>query len=428
MTDAPSPRPAGKARSFPLALAALLLLLLGFTVTSSLAAAVSENRWWLLGCGLVVCVVLPALVASWVRSLRKGGGPGRPRPTAVSAIAVTNALVVLGGGLLAPATTAERLRRHGAWWVESIAGLVGKKKDSPVVSGAERTMGWLAGLLPGAGDAGVPDASQGASREAGPVAADSVEGAPDRGEETAVPDRGVGVVELPGEVRVRFQRRGAAVVIPVTLHGPPGSVEVQMLFDTGASITTLDGATLRRLGVLVSPGDPTIETHTANGTARRIITTIDGVTLGGARIDRPVTVAHCEPCAKDEIVGLLGLNVLRRFAVTLDDEAGQVVLRPRRTGHPQGELADIRPFIELQNPRGVWRGPLLTVTARLENRAPRGVRHLKLAAVVSDGAREGRVWGEVRDVPARGTVEVKLEGLSPVKGARFELRVEQASW
>jgi len=410
-----------------LALAALLLLLLGFTVTSCLAAAVSENRWWLLASGLIVCVGLPALVASWIRSLRKGG-QGRRRPSTVSAIAVTNALVVLGGALLAPATTADRLRRHGAWWVGSIAHLVGKEKDSPVVNGAERTFGWLAGLLPGAGDAGGPDAG-GAPRAGGPRGAGGGGGWQDRGAGAApLPDSGIGGVELPGEVRVRFQRRGAAVIIPVTLHGPSGSAEVQMLFDTGASLTTLNGATLRRLGVIVSPGDPTIETHTANGTARRIITTIDGVTLGGARIDRPVTVAYCEPCAKDEVVGLLGLNVLRRFAVTLDDEAGQVVLRSRRTGHPQGELADIRPFVEIHDPRGVWRGPLLTVTARLENRAPRGVRYVKLAAVVSDGAQEGRVWGEVRDVPARGTVAVKLEGLSPVKGARFELRVERADW
>jgi len=450
-------RSKGRARSLLLALLTSLLLVLGFTLVSSLSAGVSENRYWMLGCGLFVCVALPAILASWIRGIRRRGarsdvtrgdatrgdtdqgpgrpGPGRPGPRSVSAIAATNLILILGGTVLAPTATGAGVRRHGAWWVESIAKLVGRDRQSPVVRGAERACGWVADLLgskaeaPARGGAATAGAATegGAKGDGAPTVGDA--GAPGA---VATPDSGPDTAPrtpaAPGEVRVRFERRGTAVIVPATIHGPSGHADVKMLFDTGATLTTLDAATLRRIGVSISPQDPTIETHTAAGNVRRSITVIEGVTLGAARISGGVTVSNCEPCRRGEVVGLLGLNVLRHFKVTLDDEAGQVVLHPRTTGDPSGDLKDIEPFLDLERPAGVWRGPMLTVTATLHNRSPRRLRYVKIAAVVRKGDKVGRVWGELRDVPARGRAYVQLEGLSPVKGARFQLKFERAHW
>lgn len=410
------------------------MLVLGFTVTSSLLAAVSENRWWMLGCGLLCAIVLPALVASWIRSLRRPSGSSsqtssggeetaRPtRPTTVSLIVIGNLVAIVGAGLLAPATTARRLSRHGAWWVESIAAAVGRDRKSPVVRGAQRSFEWLASLLPveqqveGPGPVPVGQNDTGIAVPAAPAAPD-----------LSVPDSAL-EPPLPGEVRVRFERRGSAVVLPVVLHGPTSHASVKMLFDTGATLTTVDEATLRRLGVFISTSDPTIETHTANGMVRRAVTVIEAVTLGVARLGGGMTVAVCDPCAKGDVVGLLGMNVLRHFKVTLDDEAGQLVLWPRRRASPGGDLADIRPFIRFTAASGSWRGPMLTVTATLHNQSPRPLRYVKVVAVMREGKDVGKVWGELRDVPARGEARLKLEGLSPVKSARFELQLERADW
>jgi hypothetical protein len=381
------------------------------------------------GCGLFVCVALPAILASWIRGIRRKGsreeGKKSPGPRSVSAIAVTNLILLLGGTLLAPSATGASLRRHGAWWVESIADLVGRDRQSPVVQGAERACGWVAGLLGSEAEAPAGDAAKtgDGAVAAGDAGSPKVAAAPDSGPDSA-PEPPI----APGEVRVRFERRGTAVIVPATIHGPTGHVAVKMLFDTGATLTTLDSATLRRVGVSISRQDPTIETHTAAGEVRRSITVVEGVTLGVARISGGVTVSNCEPCARGEVVGLLGLNVLRHFKVTLDNEAGQVVLNPRTKGSPSGDLTDIEPFLNVENPAGVWRGPMLTVTATLHNRSPRRLRFVKVAAVIRKGEKVGRIWGEVRDVPPRGRAYVRLEGLSPVKGPRFQLKFERADW
>lgn len=402
---------------------ASLLLLLGFSVVSSLGATLSENRWWMLACGLLCCVALPALLASWIRSLRRTPG----RPGTVGVIAVTNLLLVLGPALLLPGTTAARLGRDGAWWVESIARLAGGSEQSIVVRGAGRTFRWLAGLLPAEAHDGpttvsAPSDGRPSGTDGGPV-----EPAPDVSAPTPQPDLSLAPAR-PGQVQVRFERRGSAVVIPVVLHGPSGDLSVKMLLDTGATLTTLNEATLRRLGLFVSTSDPTIETHTANGTVRRAITVIDGVTLGVARLAGGKTVAVCDPCARGDVVGLLGLNVLQQFKVTLDDEAGVLLLRPHRSGNPKGDLADIQPFIQFTGATGTWSGPMLTVTATLHNSSPRALRHVKIVAQMHQGTEVGKVWGELRDVPAHGSAAVRLQGLSAVKSSSFQLLLERADW
>jgi hypothetical protein len=243
---------------------------------------------------------------------------------------------------------------------------------------------------------------------------------------SAPPPFADGAVTASGEIRVPYKKQGTSIIVPVTLDGPDGSVRVRMLFDTGATLCTLDAVTLRKLGVVLALEDPTIKSYTANGMVRRKITVIDGVSIQGARVSG-VTVTHCDPCATGEVVGLLGLNVLRHFKVTLDDEASQIVLQPKasRAGH----LLDIRPFLKLSAAKGTWRGPMLSIQLTVHNQSGRGMRYLKLVAEVKDEqGKIGRIWGEIRNIPPRSKVPMKIEGLSPVKGGRFSLKLERADW
>ena len=334
--------------------------------------------------------------------------------------------------MLAPQTTQTTVRAHGSWWVAHLVTLLGGAPDNALVRGADQALGGLADLLPGAGQAPASAPASGALGEGdgGALARASDGGAapvPRRGD-AATARRGADAALQPppgGVVKLKYEKQGSSIVVPVTLYGPSGAVQVKMLFDTGASITTLDSATLRRLGLSLTLEDPTIETSTANGTVRRKITVIDGAAIKGARVSG-VAVSHCEPCAVREVVGLLGLNVQRQFKVTLDDEASELTLepRPRRSGH----LLDIRPFVKLTQIRGSWRGPQLSVRLQLHNQSRRTLRYLKLAAVVKRGGKTGQIWGEVRDVPPRAKIPVKLEGLSPLRGERFTLELESADW
>jgi Aspartyl protease len=444
-TSLPAPK---RGRIGPLLwfLLALLVCLLGFTFSSSLASAVSVNRWWMLGVGACSALLIPAVLAGWVRSMRRGRGserrsaaPGEPapppprvvrQPSTSTGVLLVNLILLASGVLLAQQPTQTTVRAHGSWWVAHLVTLIGGAPDNVLIRGADGALKGLADLLPGAE----------AARKAPPArdalgAGDGGAGsrAPDGGAATpradaATTTRGADAAHQPppgGAVKLKYEKQGTGIVVPVTLYGPSGAVQVKMLFDTGASITTLDSATLRRLGLSLTLEDPTIETSTANGTVRRKITVIDGAAIKGARVSG-VAVSHCEPCAVREVVGLLGLNVQRQFKVTLDDEASELTLepRPRRSGH----LLDIRPFVKLTQIRGSWRGPQLSVRLQLHNQSRRTMRYLKLAAVVKRGGKTGQIWGEVRDVPPRAKIPVKLEGLSSLRGERFTLELERADW
>ena len=106
-----------------------------------------------------------------------------------------------------------------------------------------------------------------------------------------------------------------AVVLPVESHGSSISVpltvmdsEIWLLFDTGASLTTLNEATLEELGVDIPEDAPVVQLRTANGIRESRLVLLSDVWLGGLYVGH-VTVAVCEPCADERTKGLLGLNV-----------------------------------------------------------------------------------------------------------------------
>jgi hypothetical protein len=226
-------------------------------------------------------------------------------------------------------------------------------------------------------------------------------------------------------VQVHFERRGGAMVVPVLLAGPELQVEAKLLFDTGASLTTIDHATLGRLGLYVTAADPTVTMQTANGPVARTITVIDGLAVGAARVSGGLTVAICDACAQQDLVGLLGTNFTRHFRVAIDHEAGLLVLSPRPT--PTDRLDDIRPFISLTDVRGVQRGGSLAVSLAVRNRSPRELRGVRVRAE-PDGRAEGAFGGTVSVVPPRGVAALKLVGDLTAPIRHFEVRLEAAAW
>ncbi len=167
-----------------------------------------------------------------------------------------------------------------------------------------------------------------------------------------------------------YEGTGASLSVPVVLEGTRGQeVEVSMIFDTGASLTTLDMDTLTLLGLRVPPDAPKITFQTANGERTSALLMVDRVWLGGLPVEG-VTVGVCEQCANDDDVGLLGLNVSRRFLVTVDQARQELVLEPRADAADAG---DVKYWVEVASTATRWPDGRMEVEVDVENRAPRDV-------------------------------------------------------
>jgi predicted aspartyl protease len=112
---------------------------------------------------------------------------------------------------------------------------------------------------------------------------------------------------------------GAAVLVPVYLNGEG---PFDFVLDTGATLTCVDQALAARLGLPPARGMVGLGAG-AGGAGRMELVALDSVRVGAAR------AAGLTGCSLDlrhtvdvglEIDGLLGLNFLRAFRVTLDFE------------------------------------------------------------------------------------------------------------
>ncbi len=179
------------------------------------------------------------------------------------------------------------------------------------------------------------------------------------------------VSQAPSDVVVLpYEGRGSSLKVPVDLEADDGEVlEVMMLFDTGASFTSVDRATLDALGIDVPDDAPTVTVRTANGERTTPLVLVERVWLGGMAIDG-VTVGVCDACAHDDEVGLLGLNVSGRFLVTVDQEAQEIHLQPRTS---TDRTADVRYWVEPAARATRWDDGRIEVEALLANNADRTV-------------------------------------------------------
>jgi clan AA aspartic protease (TIGR02281 family) len=144
---------------------------------------------------------------------------------------------------------------------------------------------------------------------------------PDESEEPTPDESADAPIVLP------TQRQGTSHALQLTLEGPGGQrIQRVLLIDTGSDHVVLPSSLIGPLGI--SPNDLSMQTvQTANGTVEARLYTLDGVWLGESRISG-VSVAFIE----DSRLGgnaLLGMSVLGRFRVTIDDEQNQITLAAR---------------------------------------------------------------------------------------------------
>jgi predicted aspartyl protease len=219
------------------------------------------------------------------------------------------------------------------------------------------------------------------------------------------------------QVALPYEGQGHSMIIPAQF----GDSELPMLFDTGASFTTLDSRTLKSLGLRVAPDAPVVTLHTANGdrTARLVIAPT--VWVGGLPVEG-VTIALCEECADDRVRGLLGLNVSGQFLVTIDTAGQQVLFQPR-AGKPD-RVADVQPWLETRATVTLFNDGRAEAEATATNRSNRRVED---AVVGVHCGKEHRTI-DLGAIPAGETVSVKARLPQDAACETYTVTLDHARW
>lgn len=219
------------------------------------------------------------------------------------------------------------------------------------------------------------------------------------------------------QVALPYEGKGHSMVVPVDF----GDVELPMLFDTGASVTTLDSASLRKIGVRVPADAPEITLHTANGERTAKIVVVDRLWIGGMPVDG-VTVGVCEECADERTSGLLGLNVSGQFLVTVDTQRKEVVFQAR-TGTGD-RLIDVSPWLHVQANARLYPDTRIEVDVDAQNRSARVVKSAEVGILCADQ----HFSATLTDVPAGGTGSTTVSLPRGSDCEHYKVSLDHARW
>jgi clan AA aspartic protease (TIGR02281 family) len=121
---------------------------------------------------------------------------------------------------------------------------------------------------------------------------------------------------------VELRRKGGVYEVDVTFNG---KVTVPLVFDTGASFTTISAELASRIDLRPQSSDRTVELHVADGgvIAAKLMT-IPSMRVGKFTVDNVACAVM--PPGKAEIPLLLGQSFHRHFTYKFTPESGQLVM------------------------------------------------------------------------------------------------------
>lgn len=130
-------------------------------------------------------------------------------------------------------------------------------------------------------------------------------------------------------VSVPISRFGGSIIVHAQLNSRR---DVQLILDTGATMTVLSYDVALELGLLSGPDNTVATVNTAGGPVQASLTRLDVIQVGAAEVRNMAVAIHDIPASPCDVVGILGLSFLDHFLVTLDTDKGQLHLGPRTHG------------------------------------------------------------------------------------------------
>jgi clan AA aspartic protease (TIGR02281 family) len=123
---------------------------------------------------------------------------------------------------------------------------------------------------------------------------------------------------------VSYKQQNSIIIIPITING---TLDRLFAVDTGASYTIIAQNIANTLNLMPNPEIPPITLQTANGLIQAPLVNLETVTVGHLTTHN-ITAAIHDFQESSEIGGLLGLNFLNRFKMTVDSTRHQLTLEP----------------------------------------------------------------------------------------------------
>ncbi|MEO0602961.1 MAG: retropepsin-like aspartic protease, partial [Myxococcota bacterium] len=210
------------------------------------------------------------------------------------------------------------------------------------------------------------------------------------------------------------------MTVPVVFANGSREVEVDMMFDTGATYTTLPLSVLAELGIDPGPSDPTIRLHTANGEREAQLVLLDEVWLGDLRLGG-VAIATCDDCASTDTAGLLGLNVAGGFNLAIDADRNEVEFTRRRMFDRK---LDVKPFSDLSATFTRFPGGRVEVRVTLAAASRRDID----SAVAAIGCADDKWKVELDDVLSGEVRTVRRRLPEHVPCDAYEISLHRADW
>ncbi|MED5374695.1 MAG: retropepsin-like aspartic protease [Myxococcota bacterium] len=223
----------------------------------------------------------------------------------------------------------------------------------------------------------------------------------------------------PESLALPYEGQGRSLRVPVGLEQDGFEVERWMLFDTGATYTTLTTQALADLGVRIPSDAPQATLHTANGVTTAPLVLLDRVWLGGFAVEN-VTVAVCDLCGSDTSAGLLGLNVSGQFTVTFDPGAQMLELTPQAGNR---EL-DLSHWVHLRGTATGYPDGRIEVETEADNLSDHDIARLD---VEIECASE-RFTATLTDIEPGGTGHTRVRLPRGTECDPYVLRLQSGSW
>lgn len=126
-------------------------------------------------------------------------------------------------------------------------------------------------------------------------------------------------------VQFKFNPKEGIILPTCELVHKGKTVNVELVFDTGATTTIISWAIAEKLGLKPAQARNTIPFFSASGKVLAPIIKIDALKIGETIVKNLEVIIHDLP-QESRVYGLLGMNFISNFEVRLDFKKGLVRL------------------------------------------------------------------------------------------------------